>query len=673
MSLRDEYQLQTQIDAIWAKIGCLSCCEDDFGITTLSPPVASPGISNPKVLFNAVTGTLYYWDNDSWVEYGLGWYNVKAFEAQGGGFIDDTAAIQAAIDAADAAGGGVVYFPAGTYAIYANGDRQGLLIGDNTTLLGNGDISELVFHPDALSSTAILNKNSSGALTAAQQRVGNSNISIKGIKVRDTRTTEFLDIGINLSGVDGFLIQDVTVEDVGGYSFLIARTNDDADIGNESKNGVIENIKALNFMDQGLEIWGATNVRVNNVYVSGTGTTTGYGQGFLAWYGAQDITVNNLTVYKVDAVGRNVAAIGVAGWGVTPGTVTGERNTQNIVLDNVNANTDIALRINTIYNVDDAILRVDDVVIRNSVFNGFDAATLSSDIRHIDGLRIENTRFTNFLGHLQFTNPGRTTLQNTVSNVDINNCVFEGGESLEAFGLSNFRFIGNRFTDSSDFPPLIIQGGLYGKISGNTFYNIGSTIDVTCIVLKQLNESSTIETEFIEISNNTAIDDRVSKHTDDLVTLQNATDNIVIRNNSTFFADSDSDDYINTGTGTIIRADSGIYTPNTSVEVNLDAGLSLSDFRYYRQGNMVHVFGRFTANPTAAVLTGFQISIPPAYNSQITAVDELVGVAVSGGTTSMVAEVLGNAGNNTAQVRWIATNLTAQDWSINFAYIVNPF
>lgn len=645
------------------------------GLPITTGPPTDPPEGSQNLMLDPDTGTLYYWNttSETWVEYGLGWYNVLDYGAVGDGLIDNKLAIQSAIDAADNNGGGIVYFPDGIYSVIAGAGREGILIGDNTTLLGNGVTSEILFTPDTLSSTAILNKNSSGTLTEAQQRVGNTNITIEGIKVRSTRTTEFLDIGINLSGVDGFLIRDVTVEDIGGYCYLIGRTNDDANIGTESKNGVIENIKALNFMDQGLEIWGATNVRINNVYVSGTGTTTGFGQGLLIWHGAQDISVSNLTVYKVDAVGRNVAAIAVAGWGTTPGTVTGERNTQNIVFDNVNANTDIAIRINRIYNVDDAILRVDDVVIRNSVFNGFDAATTSSDIRHISGLKIDGVRFTNFASHLQFTNPGNTTLQNTVSNVDINNCEFEGGESLEAFGLSNFRFTGNKFTDSSDFPPIIIQGGLYGKITGNTFYNIGSTIDVTCIVLKQLNESSTIETEFIEISNNTAIDDRVSKHTDDLVTLQNATDNIVIRNNNTFFADSDSDDYINTGTGVIIRADSGIYTPNTSNEVNLDAGLSLSDFRYYRQGKMVHVFGRFTANPTAAVLTGFQISIPPAYNSQLIAVDELSGVAVSGGTTSMVAEVLGNAGNNTAQVRWIATDLTAQDWSIQFSYIVNPF
>lgn len=44
-------------------------------------------------------------------------YNVKAFGVRGDGTTDDTLAIQAAIDAVGDAGGGVVFFPAGTYIV----------------------------------------------------------------------------------------------------------------------------------------------------------------------------------------------------------------------------------------------------------------------------------------------------------------------------------------------------------------------------------------------------------------------------------------------------------------------------------------------------------------------------------------------------------------------------
>lgn len=48
---------------------------------------------------------------------GLDWFDVTDYGATGDGVTDDTAEIQAAIDAAEAAGGGVVYFPAGQYVV----------------------------------------------------------------------------------------------------------------------------------------------------------------------------------------------------------------------------------------------------------------------------------------------------------------------------------------------------------------------------------------------------------------------------------------------------------------------------------------------------------------------------------------------------------------------------
>jgi hypothetical protein len=62
-------------------------------------------------------------------------YNVKSadYGADGDGTTDDYAACQAAIDAAETAGGGIVFFPAGTYRI-----TQMLTVPHTVSLLGTG-------------------------------------------------------------------------------------------------------------------------------------------------------------------------------------------------------------------------------------------------------------------------------------------------------------------------------------------------------------------------------------------------------------------------------------------------------------------------------------------------------------------------------------------------------
>ncbi len=67
-------------------------------------------------------------------------YNVKDFGAIGDGLTDDTAAIQAAIDAAAAAGGGEVYIPTGTF-IVSGGEEPSdgcLMIKSNVHITGDG-------------------------------------------------------------------------------------------------------------------------------------------------------------------------------------------------------------------------------------------------------------------------------------------------------------------------------------------------------------------------------------------------------------------------------------------------------------------------------------------------------------------------------------------------------
>jgi hypothetical protein len=63
------------------------------------------------------------------------YYNVRDFGAAGDGVADDTAEIQAAVDAANAAGGGVVYLPEGIYLVSG---ANGIQIKKQVVMLGEG-------------------------------------------------------------------------------------------------------------------------------------------------------------------------------------------------------------------------------------------------------------------------------------------------------------------------------------------------------------------------------------------------------------------------------------------------------------------------------------------------------------------------------------------------------
>ena len=124
-------------------------------------------------------------------------FNVQDFGGSGDGSTDDTAAVQAAIDAAVTAGGGRVQIPTGQFRL-----TRPITLGDGVDLVGLGSTS--VLKPD---------------FPSKQNRVidndwinGNRNISLRNFKL--DRSGANVQHGILLNGIDNLLIDGIEVSGV---------------------------------------------------------------------------------------------------------------------------------------------------------------------------------------------------------------------------------------------------------------------------------------------------------------------------------------------------------------------------------------------------------------------------------------------------------------------------
>jgi parallel beta-helix repeat protein len=149
-------------------------------------------------------------------------FNVQDFGAKGDGITDDTAAIQSAIDAASAAGGGQVYMPTGTYIVSAGEEPSDgcLMIKSNVYLYGDGMGETTVKVADG-SDTKI-----TGVIRSAYGEethdFGLSNLTIDGNR---DNTTGKVDGWFNgyIPGQEGYdsnvTLDGVEIKDCSGYGF----------------------------------------------------------------------------------------------------------------------------------------------------------------------------------------------------------------------------------------------------------------------------------------------------------------------------------------------------------------------------------------------------------------------------------------------------------------------
>ena len=113
------------------------------------------------------------------------WVNVRAFGAKGDGATDDTTAIQAALDHANAMGGGVCYLPTGNYKITTY-----LTVSPNTLVTGDGPAASTITSAHVGGSGANAMENlRNGSIIRTAAAINSSTqvfISIRDITLKNT-------------------------------------------------------------------------------------------------------------------------------------------------------------------------------------------------------------------------------------------------------------------------------------------------------------------------------------------------------------------------------------------------------------------------------------------------------------------------------------------------------
>ncbi|GGA42581.1 right-handed parallel beta-helix repeat-containing protein [Dyella nitratireducens] len=221
-------------------------------LTAIAASLALATLSLPASATN-------WWNPSPTITIGSGWVNVRDFGAMGNGVTDDTAAIQAAIDALPASGGTVVV-PTGTYMIDAT---KSINMRSNTRLSLWGD--------------AYLQAIPNNADFAAVVKAWNvNNVEILGGYIVGERSqhlgTNGMGYGISIQEANQVYVHDMTLSNNWGDGVLVGTTFGWRTFTPPS--GVtLTRVIANNNRRQGLSITAANQVYVVNSSFTGSNGT----------------------------------------------------------------------------------------------------------------------------------------------------------------------------------------------------------------------------------------------------------------------------------------------------------------------------------------------------------------------------------------------------------------
>ncbi len=190
--------------------------------------------------------------------------DVRKFGARGDGVTDDTAALQAALDAG---AGKTVYVPSGVYLVFADGYRDG---GRGGLVPRSG--TRIVMASDA--TLAARTTSSSDYVVVRVERV--SGVTIEGGTIRGERHTHTgrggeWGYGIGIFGATDVTLKDLTLRDAWGDGIFIEEAQPDWSV--TSRNITLQNVASTGNRRQGLSVLGVDGLTVvDSVFERSGGT-----------------------------------------------------------------------------------------------------------------------------------------------------------------------------------------------------------------------------------------------------------------------------------------------------------------------------------------------------------------------------------------------------------------
>jgi hypothetical protein len=247
-------------------------------------------------------------------------FNVKAYGAIGDGVTDDRADIQSALDAAAAAGGGVVFLPAGTYLI-----KRSLFLASKVTLCGAGIGVTTITKPASVKSLVTVNASAGATSVTVASSTG---FEVGGaVNFYDTSNFEWDSTQGNITDITGNTITFVNEEGLG-------RTGLDASLQ------TVRSATATSSFPLIRNVEGSTNIGVRNLTLdqaqnandpAPTSTTVGAQTNFtlatIHWVEAYYSLVENCELLNASGDAYSDQAQDGAGLTLTAGSIKTTKNT----------------------------------------------------------------------------------------------------------------------------------------------------------------------------------------------------------------------------------------------------------------------------------------------------------------------------------------------------------